>query len=57
MDGTLITALRTACMGAIGAKYLARKDAKTYGTIGTFFRNSPIAKNTIGNTWADRLNT
>lgn len=35
MDGTLITALRTACMGAIGAKYLARKDAKTYGTIGT----------------------
>lgn len=35
MDGTLITALRTACMGAIGAKYLARKDSHTYGTIGT----------------------
>lgn len=35
MDGTLITALRTACMGAIGAKYLARKDSKVYGTIGT----------------------
>lgn len=35
MDGTLITALRTACMGAIGAKYLARKDSRTYGTIGS----------------------
>ena len=35
MDGTLITALRTACMGAIGAKYLARKDSHTYGTIGS----------------------
>ena len=34
MDGTLITALRTACMGAIGAKYLAREDSKVYGTIG-----------------------
>ena len=34
MDGTLITALRTAAMGAIGAKYLARPDSKTYGTIG-----------------------
>lgn len=35
MDGTLITTLRTACMGAIGAKYLARKDSEIYGTIGT----------------------
>ena len=35
MDGTLITALRTACMGAIGAKYLARKNSRVYGTIGT----------------------
>lgn len=35
MDGTLITALRTACMGAIGAKYLAKKESKVYGTIGT----------------------
>ena len=35
MDGTLITALRTAAMGAIGAKYLARKDSTVYGTIGT----------------------
>ncbi len=35
MDGTLITALRTACMGAIGAKYLARKDSHIYSTIGT----------------------
>jgi len=35
MDGTLITALRTACMGAIGAKYLARKDSHIYGTIGS----------------------
>ena len=34
MDGTLITALRTACMGAIGAKYLARPDSTAYGSIG-----------------------
>ena len=34
VDGTLITALRTACLGAIGAKYLARKDSSVYGTIG-----------------------
>lgn len=34
MDGTLITALRTACMGAIGAKYLAKKDSQIYGSIG-----------------------
>lgn len=34
MDGTLITALRTACMGAIGAKYLARTDSTVYGSIG-----------------------
>lgn len=35
MDGTLITALRTAAMGAIGAQYLARANSKVYGTIGT----------------------
>lgn len=35
LDGTLITALRTACMGAVGAKYLAKKDSNAYGTIGT----------------------
>lgn len=35
IDGTLITALRTACMGAIGAKYLAKKNSLVYGTIGT----------------------
>lgn len=34
MDGTLITALRTACMGAVGAKYLARQDSRVYGSIG-----------------------
>lgn len=34
LDGTLITALRTACMGAIGAKYLAKKTSRIYGTIG-----------------------
>lgn len=34
VDGTLITALRTACLGAIGAKYLARKNSSVYGTIG-----------------------
>ena len=34
MDGTLITALRTACIGAIATKLLARKNSKVYGTIG-----------------------
>lgn len=34
MDGTLITALRTACVGAIAAKLLAKKDSQVYGTIG-----------------------
>lgn len=34
MDGTLITTLRTACMGAIGAKYLARRNSNAYCAIG-----------------------
>ena len=35
MDGTFITALRTACMGALGAKYLARSDSRVIGMIGS----------------------
>ena len=35
MDGRYITTLRTACMGAIGAKYLAKKDSEIYCNIGT----------------------
>ncbi len=35
MDGTFVTAVRTACMGALGAKYLARKDCEVYGSIGS----------------------
>ena len=34
MDGSLITAVRTACMGAVGAKYLAREDSNIYCSIG-----------------------
>jgi len=34
MDGTLITALRTASMGAIGASHFARRDSEVYGSIG-----------------------
>lgn len=34
MDGTLITALRTAGMGGIAAKYLARKNSEIIGFIG-----------------------
>lgn len=34
MDGTYITALRTGAAGAVGIKYLARRDAKTAGIIG-----------------------
>lgn len=35
MDGTFITALRTACMGAIGSKYLAHYNSKVIGMIGS----------------------
>ena len=35
MEGGFITAIRTACIGALGAKYLAKKDSTIYGTIGT----------------------
>lgn len=35
VDGSFITAIRTACMGAIGAKYLAKPDSYEYCTIGT----------------------
>ncbi|MHA1711785.1 MAG: ornithine cyclodeaminase family protein [Candidatus Freyarchaeota archaeon] len=34
MDGTYITALRTGAAGAIGIKYLSRKDSKTVAIIG-----------------------
>lgn len=34
MDGTYITALRTGAAGAVGIKYLARRDARTAGIIG-----------------------
>ena len=34
MDGTYITAMRTGAAGAVGIKYLARKDCKTAGIIG-----------------------
>lgn len=35
MDGTLITDYRTGASGAIAAKYLARRDSKSFGLIGT----------------------
>lgn len=35
MDGTLLTSLRTACMGAIAAKHLARKDSTVIGSLGS----------------------
>ena len=35
LDGTFITAFRTACMGAIGAKYLARNNSEVIGIIGS----------------------
>lgn len=34
IDGTYITAVRTGAAGAVGIKYLARRDAKTAGIIG-----------------------
>lgn len=34
MDGTYITAMRTGAAGAVGAKYLSRKDSKVAGIIG-----------------------
>ena len=35
VDGTLITALRTACIGAVASKYLANRNSKVYCAIGT----------------------
>lgn len=35
MDGTQITDYRTGAAGAVAAKYLARKDSKTMGLVGT----------------------
>ncbi len=35
MDGTFLTALRTACMGAIAARHLARKDSVIFGSLGS----------------------
>ncbi len=35
MDGTFITAFRTACMGAIGTKYLAKNHCEVLGIIGS----------------------
>lgn len=34
MDGTYITAIRTACVGAVASKYLARNNSYVYGSIG-----------------------
>lgn len=34
LDGGLITGLRTGCAGAVGAKYLARKDSRTLFVLG-----------------------
>lgn len=34
MDGTLVTAIRTACVGAVAAKYLARKNSTVFSCIG-----------------------
>ncbi len=34
LDGTYITGMRTGAVGAVAAKYLAKKDAKTLGVIG-----------------------
>ena len=35
MDGTFLTAFRTACMGALASKYLARRDSHVMGIIGS----------------------
>ncbi|MBS3815050.1 MAG: alanine dehydrogenase [Hadesarchaea archaeon] len=35
MDGTLITGLRTGAAGGVAAKYLARKDSRKIGMVGT----------------------
>lgn len=38
MDGTYITGLRTGAASAVATKYLARKDAKTLGVVGTGYQ-------------------
>jgi ornithine cyclodeaminase/alanine dehydrogenase-like protein (mu-crystallin family) len=35
MDGTLVSAMRTGCIPGVGSKYLARKDSRIVGVIGT----------------------
>jgi len=45
MDASLITGLRTGAAGALSAKYLARKDSRTVGVLGTGF----VARHTL---WA-----
>lgn len=35
LDGRLITGLRTGCAGAVGARYLARRDSRTLFVLGT----------------------
>lgn len=35
LDGGLITGLRTGCAGAVGARYLARRDSRTLFVLGT----------------------
>lgn len=49
VDGSRITGLRTAAAGAVAAKYLARKDSKKVGVVGTGNqgRLQVIALNTI----------
>ena len=38
LDGTYITGMRTGAAGAVAAKYLAKKDAKTLGVIGAGYQ-------------------
>jgi alanine dehydrogenase len=39
MDATMITACRTGAMTAVGARYLARRDSRVLGHVGTAFWN------------------
>ena len=43
MDGTLVSNIRVACVGATAAKYLSRKDSETIGFIGSGIQ----ARNTL----------
>ena len=47
MDGTLISAMRTGAVPAVGAKYLAREDSEIIGLIGAGVINKAVLRSLV----------